>query len=301
MAASAAHVRIFSDDGECVADPLLMRRALEYVKAFDGVIAQHAQEPRLTVGAQMHEGIVSARLGMAGWPSVAEEAIIARDCLLADHVDSRLHVCHVSTAGSVEIVAAAKARGTRVTAEVTPHHLLLTDERAVGYDPLFKVNPPLRTGSDVAALRAALVSGAVDIVATDHAPHASQDKETEWDSAKPGMLGLQTALSVVIGTMVHTGLLDWRGVARVMSEKPALIGGLADQGRPVAQGEPANLVLLDPSAVWTVRGREMASLSSNTPFEGMTLPGRVVGTFLRGVRVDPGFSPVDEHAQASGV
>ena len=301
MAASAAHVRIFSDDGECVADPLLMRRALEYVKAFDGVIAQHAQEPRLTVGAQMHEGIVSAKLGMAGWPSVAEEAIIARDCLLADHVDSRLHVCHVSTAGSVEIVAAAKARGTRVTAEVTPHHLLLTDERAVGYDPLFKVNPPLRTGSDVAALRAALVSGAVDIVATDHAPHASQDKETEWDSAKPGMLGLQTALSVVIGTMVHTGLLDWRGVARVMSEKPALIGGLADQGRPVAQGEPANLVLLDPSAVWTVRGREMASLSSNTPFEGMTLPGRVVGTFLRGVRVDPGFSPVDEHAQASGV
>jgi dihydroorotase len=282
MAASAARVRIFSDDGDCVADPLLMRRALEYVKAFDGVIAQHAQEPRLTVGAQMHEGVVSSRLGMAGWPSVAEEAIIARDCLLADHVDSRLHVCHLSTAGSVEIVAAAKARGTRVTAEVTPHHLLLTDDRAVGYDPVFKVNPPLRTESDVAALRAALAAGTIDIVATDHAPHATQDKETEWDSAKPGMLGLQTALSVVIQTMVDTGLLDWRGVARVMSENPALIGGLTDHGRPIAEGEPANLVLVDPAGSWTVRGQEMASLSSNTPFEGVTLPGRVIATFLRG-------------------
>jgi len=282
MAASAARVRIFSDDGDCVADPLLMRRALEYVKAFDGVIAQHAQEPRLTIGAQMHEGVVSAKLGMAGWPSVAEEAIIARDCLLADHVDSRLHVCHLSTAGSVEIVAAAKARGTRVTAEVTPHHLILTDERVVGYDPVFKVNPPLRTATDVAALRAALACGVIDIVATDHAPHASQDKETEWDSAKPGMLGLETALSVVMLAMVHTELLDWRGVARVMSENPSLIGGLTDQGRPIAEGEPANLVLVDPAASRTVRGRDMASLSHNTPFEGVTLPGRVVATFLRG-------------------
>ncbi|MET3806784.1 dihydroorotase [Nakamurella sp. UYEF19] len=282
MAASAAHVRVFSDDGDCVADPLLMRRALEYVKAFDGVIAQHAQEPRLTIGAQMNEGVVSAQLGMTGWPAVAEEAIIARDCLLADHVDSRLHVCHLSTAGSVEIVAAAKARGTRVTAEVTPHHLILTDERAVGYDPVFKVNPPLRTGSDVEALRAALAAGVIDIVATDHAPHAGQDKETEWDNAKPGMLGLETALSVVIDTMVNTGLLDWRGVARVMSENPATIGGLTDHGRPIAAGEPANLVLVNPTAFWTVRGQEMASLSSNTPFEGVTLPGRVVATFLRG-------------------
>ena len=282
MAGSAARVRVFSDDGDCVSDPLLMRRALEYVKAFDGVIAQHAQEPRLTVGAQMHEGVVSAKLGMAGWPAVAEEAIIARDCLLADHVDSRLHVCHLSTAGSVEIVAAAKARGTRVTAEVTPHHLILTDERAIGYDPVFKVNPPLRTSADVAALRSALASGVIDIVATDHAPHASQDKETEWDNAKPGMLGLQTALSVVTATMVRTGLLDWRGVARVMSENPAAIGGLADHGRPIAEGEPANLVLVDPAASWTVAGDEMASLSSNTPFEGMTLPGRIVATFLRG-------------------
>ena len=285
MAASAARVRVFSDDGDCVADPLLMRRALEYVKAFDGVIAQHAQEPRLTIGAQMHEGVVSARLGMTGWPAVAEEAIIARDCLLAEHVDSRLHVCHLSTAGSVEIVAAAKARGTRVTAEVTPHHLLLTDGLATGYDPVFKVNPPLRTEVDIEALRTALADGVIDIVATDHAPHASQDKETEWDNAKPGMLGLQTALSVVIHTMVRTGLLDWRGVARVMSETPAAIGGLADQGRPIAVGEPANLVLVDPVAEWVVRGAELESLSSNTPFEGRTLPGRVVHTVLRGVPV----------------
>ncbi len=282
MATSAARVRVFSDDGDCVSDPLLMRRALEYVKSFGGVIAQHAQEPRLTQGAQMHEGDVSARLGLTGWPAVAEEAIIARDALLAEHVGSRLHVCHLSTAGSVEIVAAAKQRGTEVTAEVTPHHLLLTDSRAAGYDPVFKVNPPLRTQADTEKLRAGLSAGVIDIVATDHAPHASQDKETEWDNASPGMLGLQTALSVVILTMVEPGLLDWRGVARVMSESPARIGGLSDQGRPIAVGEPANLALVDPAARWTVRGRELASLSRNTPYEGMELPGRVVATYLRG-------------------
>ncbi len=282
MAYSAAGVRVFSDDGDCVSDALLMRRALEYVKAFDGVIAQHAQEPRLTQGAQMHEGEISARLGLTGWPAVAEEAIIARDCLLTDHVGSRLHVCHLSTAGSVEVVAAAKKRGTAVTAEVTPHHLLLTDERAVGYDPVFKVNPPLRTASDISALRAALADGVIDIVATDHAPHASQDKETEWDNASPGMLGLQTALSVVIETMVLPGLLDWRGVARVMSEAPAGIGRLTGHGRPITAGEPANLVLIDPEARWTVDGAALASLSTNTPFQGMELPGRVVATYLRG-------------------
>ncbi len=282
MANSAAQVRIFSDDGDCVSDPLLMRRSLEYVKSFGGVIAQHAQEPRLTVGAQMHEGDVSARLGMTGWPAVAEEAIIARDCLLADHVDSRLHICHLSTAGSVDVVASAKARGTRVTAEVTPHHLLLTDERAVGYDPVFKVNPPLRTNTDIAALRAALAGGTIDIVATDHAPHAVQNKECEWDQASPGMLGLQTALSIVALTMVRPGMLDWRGVARVMSEAPAAIGGLVGHGRPLQVGEPANVTLVNPDATWTVRGAELASLSSNTPFEGMELPAKVVATFLRG-------------------
>jgi len=282
MADSAARVRVFSDDGRCVSDAVVMRRALEYVKAFDGVIAQHAQEPRLTQGAQMHEGEISARLGLTGWPAVAEEAIIARDCLLTDHVGSRLHVCHLSTAGSVEVVAAAKKRGTAVTAEVTPHHLLLTDERAVGYDPVFKVNPPLRTAADISALRAALADGVIDIVATDHAPHASQDKETEWDNASPGMLGLQTALSVVIETMVLPGLLDWRGVARVMSEAPARIGRLTGHGRPITAAEPANLVLIDPEARWTVDGAALASLSTNTPFQGMELPGRVVATYLRG-------------------
>ncbi len=282
MAHCPARVRVFSDDGDCVADPLLMRRALEYVKAFGGVIAQHAQDPRLTIGAQMHEGVVSGRLGMAGWPAVAEEAIIARDCLLAAHVGSRLHVCHVSTAGSVDLIAAAKSRGTDVTAEVTPHHLLLTDELATGYDPVYKVNPPLRTAADVAACRAGLASGAIDVVATDHAPHAREDKETEWDHASPGMLGLQTALSVVIATMVRPGLLDWRGVARVMSSAPARIGGLTGHGRPLAAGEPANLMLLDPDAAWTVTRQELASLSSNTPYEGMELPGRVVATYLRG-------------------
>jgi dihydroorotase len=282
MHSSAARVTVFSDDGHCVADPLLMRRALEYVKAFGGVIAQHAEEPRLTAGAQMHEGVVSATLGLAGWPAVAEEAIVARDCLLADHVGSRLHVCHVSTAGSAELIAAAKKRGTAVTAEVTPHHLMLTDDSARGYDPVHKVNPPLRPEVDVRALRRALADGVIDVVATDHAPHARQDKETEWAAAKPGMLGLQTALSVVATTMVATGLLDWRGVARVMSENPARIGGLAGHGRAIAAGEPANLTLVDPDATWTVHAADMVSLSRNTPFDGMELSARVVGTFLRG-------------------
>ncbi len=283
MADSAAHVRVFSDDGSCVADPLLMRRALEYVKAFDGVIAQHAEEPRLTEGAQMHEGDVSGRIGLTGWPSVAEEAVIARDVLLAGHVGSRLHICHVSTAGSVDILRDAKARGLPVTAEVTPHHLLLTDQLAESYDPVFKVNPPLRSDADIAALRAGLADGTIDCVATDHAPHSVEDKETEWGAAAPGMLGLQTALSVVIETMQATGMLDWRGVAARMSETPARIGALPDHGRPIAVGEPANLVLVDPDASWVVDAAELASRSRNTPFAGRKLPGRVVATLLRGV------------------
>ena len=203
MADSAARVRVFSDDGRCVSDAVLMRRALEYVKAFDGVIAQHAQEPRLTDGAQVNEGEMSGRLGLAGWPAVAEEAIIARDCLLAAHVGSALHVCHVSTAGSVEIIRWAKSKGWRVTAEVTPHHLLLTDDLAAGYDPVYKVNPPLRTAEDVAALRAGLADGTIDCVATDHAPHPLEDKETEWAVAAFGMTGLETALRVVQEAMVE--------------------------------------------------------------------------------------------------
>ena len=236
MADSAARVRVFSDDGRCVSDAVLMRRALEYVKAFGGVIAQHAQEPRLTEGAQLNEGEVSGILGLAGWPAVAEEAVIARDCLLAAHVGSALHVCHVSTAGSVEIIRWAKSKGWQVTAEVTPHHLLLTDELAVGYDPVFKVNPPLRTAADVAALRAGLADGTIDCVATDHAPHAVEDKETEWGAAAFGMTGLETALRVVHEAMVGTGLLDWAGVADRMSARPAAIGGLAAHGRPLSAG-----------------------------------------------------------------
>jgi dihydroorotase len=282
MAESAAAVRVFSDDGVCISDAVVMRRALEYVKAFDGVVAQHAQEPRLTDGAQMNEGEVSAVLGLRGWPAVAEEAIIARDILLAKHVGSRLHICHVSTAGSVDLVRRAKAQGIDVTAEVTPHHLLLTDERAVGYDPLFKVNPPLRTAADVAALREGLADGTIDIVATDHAPHAVEDKECEWDYAAFGMVGLQTALSIVIATMVQPGLLDWAGVADRLSAAPARIGRVGSQGRPVEVGEPANLVLVDPGTSWVVDPAALAGKSRNTPFAGMELPGRVLATVLYG-------------------
>jgi dihydroorotase len=282
MADSAARVRVFSDDGKCVSDASLMRRALEYVKAFDGVIAQHAQEPRLTDGAQMNEGVNSSLLGLTGWPAVAEEAIIARDCLLAAHVGGRLHVCHVSTAGSVELIRWAKSKGWDVTAEVTPHHLLLTDDCVHSYDATFKVNPPLRTQADIDALRDGLEDGTIDAVATDHAPHALEDKEAEWGAAAMGMTGLETALSVVALTMVDTGRLTWRQVAERMSETPARIGRLEGHGRPIAVGEPANLVLIDPAASWVVEPGAMASRSRNTPFKGHTLPARVKATFLRG-------------------
>jgi dihydroorotase len=283
MADSAAAVRVFSDDGNCVADPLLMRRALEYVKAFDGVIAQHAQEPRLTEGAQLNEGEVASRLGLSGWPAAAEEAIIARDCLLAAHVGSRLHVCHVSTAGSVEIIRWAKSKGWQVTAEVTPHHLLLTDDLAVGYDPLFKVNPPLRTRADIDALRQGLAEGTIDCVATDHAPHPVEAKETEWAVAANGMTGLETALRVVQLAMVDTGLLDWAGVADRMSVRPAEIGGLHGHGVALGTGAPANLTLYDPAAPKeAVDPAAHASKSRNSPFAGMALPGRVYATFLSG-------------------
>ncbi|KQX75654.1 dihydroorotase [Aeromicrobium sp. Root472D3] len=282
MADSAAGVTVFSDDGKCVSDAVLMRRALEYVKAFDGVVAQHAQEPRLTEGAQMNEGPLSGELGLVGWPAVAEEAIIARDVLLAEHVGSRLHVCHLSTRGSVEIVRWAKSRGIDVTAEVTPHHLLLSDDLVRSYDPIYKVNPPLRSNDDVEAVREGLADGTIDIVATDHAPHPMEDKEREWSAAAFGMLGLETALSVVQQTMVDTGRLTWAQVAQKMSAVPAAIGRVGDQGRPLAVGEPANIVLVDPAATRTIDPRDTASLSRNTPYAGLTLPGEVVATFLRG-------------------
>jgi dihydroorotase len=282
MADSAARVRVFSDDGHCVSDAVLMRRALEYVKAFDGVVAQHAQEPRLTEGAQMNEGELSGRLGLAGWPAVAEEAVIARDCLLAAHVGSRLHVCHVSTAGSVEIIRQAKTSGWNVTAEVCPHHLLLTDELAATYDPIYKVNPPLRTAADTEALRAGLADGTIDVVATDHAPHPLEDKDCEWAAAAFGMLGLETALSIVQETMVDPGLLSWTEVAERMSYAPARIGRVSDHGQPLVDGAPANVVLYDASVRRVVEAADSVSLSRNTPYAGMELPGRVVATFLRG-------------------
>lgn len=281
MVESRAQVTVFSDDGKCVHDSLLMRRAMEYVKTFDGVIAQHAQDPRLTIDAQMNEGEVSARLGLNGWPAVAEEAIIARDVLFAEHLDARLHICHLSTAGSVEIVRAAKARGVAVTAEVTPHHLLLTDESAENYDARFKVNPPLRTEADTLALRAAVADGTIDIVATDHAPHPVDTKDCEWDHAAFGMVGLESALPIVTKTLVETGKLDWAGVARVLSQTPARIGKL-DGARTLAAGEVADIVIFDPTSSRTWGVGDLAGRSTNTPFSGIELPGRVLHTIRHG-------------------
>jgi dihydroorotase len=283
MARSRAAVRVFSDDGKCVHDALLMRRALEYVATFDGVVAQHAQEPRLTEGAQMNEGALASELGLAGWPAVAEEAIIARDVLLAEAVGARLHVCHVSTAGSVEVVRWAKARGIAVTAEVTPHHLLLTEDLASSYDARYKVNPPLRRSEDVDALRAALADGTIDIVATDHAPHPVETKEAAWAEASFGMVGLESALSVVQTAMVDTGLLDWAGVARVLSSAPAAIGRLGGYDAAFQVGSPAHLTLVDPAARSTFDVAHLKGRSVNSPYLGIELPGRVVATIHGGV------------------
>jgi len=282
MADSTARVRVFSDDGNCVFDPLVMRRALEYVKKFDGVIAQHAQEPRLTQASQMNEGFVSSQLGLKGWPAIAEESIIARDVLLADHVQARLHICHITTRGGVEIIRWAKSRGINVTAEVTPHHLLLTDELARSYDPIYKVNPPLRTESDVMALREALAEGIIDIVATDHAPHAAETKECEWQEASFGMLGLETALPIINSTMVQTGLMNWSQVADRMSFAPARIGRYETHGQELAAGALAHITVMNPTQLWRVDRDRLASRSRNTPFHGMEIPGVVQATFFKG-------------------
>ena len=284
MNQSEARVRIFSDDGHCVSDPLVMRRALEYVKTFDGLIAQHAQDPRLTENSQMNEGEISARLGLKGWPAVAEEAIIARDVLLAEHVDSRLHICHLTTAGGVEIVRRAKERGIKVTAEVTPHHLLLTDEKAESYDPVFKVNPPLRTKSDVIALREGLADGTIDIIATDHAPHPNEAKDCEWSAAAFGMVGLETAFSIAYLTMVQSGLMTLADLMNRMSSAPARIGRYAGHGE-IKVHSPANVVLVDLAATWHVEREHLHSKSKNTPFHGMELPGVIKKTFHNGALV----------------
>ncbi len=294
MASSRARVTVFSDDGKCVGDSLLMRRALEYVATFGGVIAQHAQDPRLTLGSQMNEGRVSAELGLGGWPRVAEDSIIARDVLLAESVGARLHVCHLSTAGAVEVVRWAKKRGIHVTAEVTPHHLLLTDESVRGYSPLFKVNPPLRTAEDVEAVRAGVADGTIDIVATDHAPHSAATKDCTWSDAAFGMVGLESALSIVQSTLVDTGHISWNDVARLMSVTPAAIGQVAGYDAPLSVGTTANITLVDTShrEVWGTD--RLAGGSRNTPFSGIELPGRIISTIFRGTETVIDGSVVDE-------
>lgn len=285
MADSAAGVRLFSDDGRCVGDSLLMRRALTYVKAFDGVIAQHSQDVSLAgPGACCHESEWSGRLGLPGWPSQAESIIIARDVQLAELTGSRIHVCHVSTAEGVDVIRWAKARGIRVTAEVTPHHLLLDTPLVAGYDTTFKVNPPLRTSEHLEAVREALADGTIDMVGTDHAPHARQDKDHPFDVALPGMLGLEQALAVVMEVMVGTGRMDWATLVERMSAAPARLGQVPWQGRPLAAGEPANLVLVDPAARATVDASASRSRSRNNPYDGRDLPDPVVATFWKGRR-----------------
>ena len=282
MAHSRARVRVFSDDGNCVSDPLLMRRALEYVKQFDGVIAQHAQDPRLTEGSQMNEGVIASTLGLKGWPAVAEESIIARDILLANMVGARLHICHVTTRGGVEIIRWAKAQGMQVTAEVTPHHLLLTDEIAESYDPIYKVNPPLRTQSDVDSLREAVADGTIDIIGTDHAPHPVESKECEWQNAAFGMVGLETAFPIVYSTLIKTGRISWKRAVEIMSSKPAQIGGYTSHGRSIKVGEPAHIAIIDPNGSTVVDRANLASKSKNTPFHGMEFHGNIVATLFNG-------------------
>lgn len=279
---SRGHVRMFSDDGKCVNNPQVMRRAVEYAKAYDVLLAQHAEDHRMTADSVAHEGEVAARLGLGGWPRVAEESVVARDVIMTRDYGGRLHICHASTEGTVELLRWAKSQGIAVSAEVTPHHLLLTDEKLETYDGVFRVNPPLRESRDTVALRDALLDGTVDVVATDHAPHGSEDKCVEFEHAKPGMLGLETSLAIIAKVFVESGLADWRFVAKVMSERPAAILRLADQGRPIAEGEPANLVLVDPGAAWTVHGDELRSKASNTPYEGTEFSTSVALTLLRG-------------------
>jgi dihydroorotase len=278
---SAASVRIFSDDGNCVHDPLLMRRALEYVKGFGGIVAQHAQDPRLTKNAQMNEGVLSSRLGLAGWPALAEESIIARDIMLTELTESRLHVCHVSTRRSAELIREAKSKGIQVTAEVTAHHLLLTEDLAESYDPLYKVNPPLRKADDVLALREALVDGTIDVIATDHAPHPKESKDTDWTSAAFGMIGLEFAYAVAQQVLIDSGASNLERLAEVMSTSAARIAGLEGQGNYLLPGSFANLTLVDLGQAW-VGEAETHSKSANNPYQGMDFKGRVVHTIYDG-------------------
>ncbi len=284
MNLSEARTRIFSDDGKCISNSLVMRRALEYVKIFDGVIAQHAQDPELTVDSQMNEGLVSSKLGLKGWPAAAEEAIIARDILIAEHVQSRLHICHVSTAGSVEIIRWAKKRGFKVTAEVTPHHLLLTEDVVETYNPIYKVNPPLRSKKDVEALREGVADGTIDIIATDHAPHPKESKECEWSAAAFGMLGLETALSISYKALVESKVLKLSQLVALMSEKPSIIGKYENHGA-LSVGREANFTLLDLNTKWFPGKVPGYSKSQNNPYFDYEVPVGVEETYLRGKMV----------------
>ncbi|QMV85388.1 dihydroorotase [Corynebacterium hindlerae] len=282
MARSAAKVRMFSDDGKCVDNPMIMRRAIEYAKGQDVLLAQHCEDLRLTDNAPAHEGETAARLGLRGWPRAAEESIVARDSLLTRDYGTRMHICHLSTVGSVELVKWAKSQGIPITAEVTPHHLVLTDALLESYDGVYRVNPPLREDHDTVALRQALLDGIIDCVATDHAPHGSEEKCVEFEHARPGMLGLETSLAVIADTFVRTGQADWRWVAKVMSERPAEIVRLPGHGRPIAVGEPANLTLVAEDTTWIARGVDMDSKAENTPYEGTEFHTKVTTTILRG-------------------
>jgi len=284
MNRSEARTRIFSDDGKCISNSLVMRRALEYVKIFDGLIAQHAQDPELTIDSQMNEGLISSKLGLKGWPAAAEEAIIARDILIADHVQSRLHICHVSTAGSVEIIRWAKKRGFRVTAEVTPHHLLLTEDLVETYNPIYKVNPPLRNKKDVEALREGVSDGTIDIIATDHAPHPKESKDCEWSAAAFGMLGLETALSVSYKALVESKVLSFSQLVALMSEKPSIIGKYENHGA-LSVGKEANFTLVDLNSKWFPGNLPGYSKSQNNPYIDYEVPVTVEETYLRGEMV----------------
>ena len=277
-----AGVRLFTDDHRCVQSARVMRMALDYARAFDVVVSDHAQDEALSEGWQVHEGQYSALLGLTGAPSEAEEVIVARDLLLARLTGGRLHLTHLSAAGSVDAVRRAREQGTRVSADVTPHHLALADEDLVSYDTNMKVNPPLRSAEDRDALRKGLVDGALDAVATDHAPHAVEEKEQEFDRAPPGTIGLETALGVILGELVEPGLLPLSRAVEALSGAPASILGLDEHGGPVTPGRPANVVVFDPDEEWVVGERPFASRGRNSAFLGRTLRGRVLHTLLRG-------------------
>lgn len=284
MAHSRARVRMFSDDGQCLSRSDLVWDAMTRLQPIGAILAQHCQDPALTVGAQVDDGPIAHELGMPGWPGAAETAIIARDAVLAGYLGARLHVCHVSTAAGVAAVRWAKDQGWPVTAEASPHHLTLTSELTLSGDPVFKVNPPLRSVEDVAAVQQGLVDGTIDVVATDHAPHADADKARPWSQASSGMLGLQTAVSVLAEAFIATGRLGWAQLAQSMSDTPAqLLGISAAHGGDLRAGRPASLCLVDPGRAWTVTRDDLASIAHNSPFIGRTFGTRVVATLLRGV------------------